>query len=350
MGWSTRMRELPVADAVGTVLCHDITRIIPGERPDRCKGALFRKGHVVRPEDVEPLLSIGKEHLYVFDLAEGLVHEEEAAARIARAVSGPGVLCGAPGEGKVTLSAGADGLLKVDAERLRALNSLDDVVLATLHTNQPVKRGQNLAGVHITPLVMEEAKVRRAEELCQAAPLVEVRPFMPRKVGVVTTGSEVFKGRIKDGFGPVLREKFARLGSQVFRQVLVSDDEDMTVKALEALLALGADFLVVTGGMSVDPDDRTPSAIRRAGADVVCYGAPVLPGAMFLLGYLGQVPILGLPGCVMYFKSSIFDLVVPRLLAGDRLSRSDIAALGHGGYCSACAECRFPLCPFGKGA
>lgn len=350
MGWSTHMRELPVADAIGTVLCHDITQIIPGDGPDRCKGALFKKGHVVRPEDVERLRNVGKEHLYVFDLAEGLVHEEEAALRVARAVCGAGILMGAPGEGKVTLSAGCDGLLKVDAARLGELNGLDDLVLATLHTNQPVKKGQNLAGVHITPLVMEEGKVRRAEELCASGPLLEVRPFLPRKVGMVTTGSEVFKGRVKDGFGPVLRERFARLGSQVFRQLLVSDDEDMTARAIEALLALGADFIVVTGGMSVDPDDRTPAAIRRAGASIECYGAPVLPGAMFLLGYIGSVPVLGLPGCVMYFKASIFDLVVPRLLAGDRLSRQDIAALGHGGYCSACAECRFPVCPFGKGA
>lgn len=364
MGWSTRMRELPVAEAIGTVLCHDITQIIPGQGPDRCKGALFKKGHVVRPEDVERLLGVGKEHLYVFDLAEGLVHEEQAALRVARAVSGPGILLGAPAEGKVTLSAAANGLLKVDAQRLRAINDLDDVVVSTLHGNQLVQKGQNLAGVHITPLVLEETQVRRAEELCASASatapgqacthepahVIELRPLRRAKVGVVTTGSEVFKGRIKDGFGPVLREKFARLGSDIFRQLLVSDDEDMTAKAILALLALGADFLVVTGGMSVDPDDRTPAAIRAAGAEVVCYGAPVLPGAMFLLGYIGQVPILGLPGCVMYYKSSIFDLVVPRLLAGDRLSRSDIAALGHGGYCSACAECRFPVCPFGKGA
>ncbi|SNR69534.1 molybdenum cofactor synthesis domain-containing protein [Humidesulfovibrio mexicanus] len=350
MGWATRMLELPVSDSVGAVLCHDITQIVPGQ----CKRALFRKGHIVRPEDVPALLQLGKEHLYVFDLAEGLVHEEEAATRVARAVSGPGVLMGPPGEGKVTLSAALDGLLKVDADRLRLLNGMDDLVLSTLHNNQMVRKGQNLAGAHITPLVIEEHKVRRVEELCApvpgGGPIVEVRPLRRARVGMVTTGSEVFKGRIEDGFGPVLRAKFAQLGSDVVRQLLVSDDEDMTVNAIRALLDLGADFIVVTGGMSVDPDDRTPAAIRKAGAEVVCYGAPVLPGAMFLLGYLGKTPILGLPGCVMYYKSSVFDLVVPRLLAGDRLSRSDIAALGHGGYCSACAECRFPMCPFGKGA
>jgi len=340
------MRELSVHDAIGTVLCHDITQIIPGQ----CKGPLFRKGHIIRPEDVERLLTVGKEHLYVFDLAEGLVHEEEAALRVAHAVAGPGIVLGTPAEGKVTLSAGTDGLLKVDAQRLRQLNGLDDLIMATLHSNQQVRAGQNLAGVHITPLVIEEAKVRRAEDTCAAGPLIQIKPFQRRRVGVVTTGSEVFKGRVKDGFGPVVRQKFASLGSEVFRQLLVSDDEDMTVKAIQALLALGADFLVVTGGMSVDPDDRTPAAIRAAGASIECYGAPVLPGAMFLLGYIGSVPILGLPGCVMYYKSSIFDLVVPRLLAGDRLTRDDIAALGHGGYCSACAECRFPICPFGKGA
>jgi len=346
MGCITHMRQLPVQEAIGTVLCHDITQIVPGQ----CKKALFRKGHIVQPEDVERLLTVGKEHLYVFDLAEGLVHEETAATRVARAVAGPGLSLGAPGEGKVTLTATRDGLLKVDPARLRELNGMDDLVMSTLHTSQRVHAGQNVAGVHITPLVIEEEKVRRAEEACAGRPLIEVRPFQIRKVGMVTTGSEVFKGRIKDGFGPVVRQKFAQYGSSVISQLLVSDDSQMTVKAIETLLALGADFLVVTGGMSVDPDDLTPAAIRDAGADIVCYGAPVLPGAMFLLGYIDQVPILGLPGCVMYYKTSIFDLVVPRLLAGDRLTRSDIAALGHGGYCSACAECHFPVCPFGKGA
>jgi len=346
MGYATHMRELPVSDAIGTVLCHDITQIIPGE----CKKPLFRKGHIIQPEDVERLLTVGKEHLYVFELAEGMVHEEQAAQRVARAVAGKGLILGAPSEGKVTLAAARDGLLKVDPERLRELNCMDDLVMATLHGNQQVRAGQNVAGVHITPLVIEEAKVKRAEDACAGRPLIEVRPFLPHKVGMVTTGSEVFKGRVKDGFGPVVRQKFSALGSQVMSQLLVSDDADMTVKAIKAQLALGVNFLVVTGGMSVDPDDRTPAAIRDAGADIVCYGAPVLPGAMFLLGYIGEVPILGLPGCVMYYKSSIFDLVVPRLLAGDRLTRADIAALGHGGYCSACAECRFPLCPFGKGA
>jgi len=346
MGCTTHMRELSVQDAIGTVLCHDITQIIPGQ----CKKALFRKGHIVQPEDVESLLTVGKEHLYVFDLADGLVHEEDAAMRVARAVAGKGISLGKPGEGKVTLTASRDGLLKVDPVRLRELNGMDDLVMATLHSNQQVRAGQNVAGVHITPLVVEEAKIRRAEDACEGHPLIEVRPFKAFKVGMVTTGSEVFKGRVKDGFGPVVRRKFSQFGSDVVSQLLVSDDAEMTVKAIEALLAFGADFLVVTGGMSVDPDDRTPAAIRDAGADIVCYGAPVLPGAMFLLGYIGQVPILGLPGCVMYYKSSIFDLVVPRLLAGDRLTRADIAALGHGGYCSACTECRFPICPFGKGA
>lgn len=346
MGLATRMRELPVHDAIGTVLCHDITQIIPGQS----KKALFRKGHVIRAEDVEPLLTVGKEHIYVFDLAEGLVHEEEAATRAARAVAGPGITLGPPGEGKVTLSAAITGLLTVDARRLMDFNGQDELVLSTLHTNQMVQQGQNVAGVHITPLVLEEAALRRAEAFAGGGPLIQVRPLRRARVGVVTTGSEVYGGRVKDGFGPVLCEKFARLGSEVARQMFVSDDLELTVKAIRAQVELGADFVVVTGGMSVDPDDRTPAAIRAAGAEVVSYGAPVLPGAMFLLAYLGDVPVLGLPGCVMYFKHSVFDLVVPRLLAGDRLSRSDIAALGHGGYCSACAECRFPACAFGKGA
>ena len=346
MGLATRMRELPVHDAIGTVLCHDITQIIPGQS----KKALFRKGHVIRPEDVDPLLTVGKEHIYVFDLAEGLVHEEEAATRAARAVAGPGIILGPPGEGKVTLSAAITGLLTVDARRLMDFNGQDELVLSTLHTNQMVHKGQNVAGVHITPLVMEEAALLREEGFAEHGPLIQVRPLRRASVGVVTTGSEVYGGRVKDAFGPVLTEKFARLGSSVARQMLVSDDLELTARAIMAEAELGAAFSVVSGGRSVDRGVRSPAGIRAAGAEIISYGAPVLPGAMFLLAYLGDIPVLGLPGCVMYFKHSVFDLVVPRLLAGDRLSRPDIAALGHGGYCSACAECRFPACAFGKGA
>lgn len=348
MGWTQQQREILVTEAVGTVLCHDITHIIPGHGADRCKGPLFRKGHVITEADIPKLLSVGKEHIYAFDLPPGGLHENDAAHRISRAASGRNILFTDPVEGRINLVAGITGLLKVDVARLSHINALDQIALATLHTNQVVTEGQSVAGTRVVPLIIEEEHVRRVEEMCAAGPVVQVLPLKPHRVGMVTTGSEVYSGRIKDGFGPVLREKFARLGSEVFRQILASDHVEIIVAAIRLLLDQEADMIVVTGGMSVDPDDRTPLAIRQAGAEITVYGTPVFPGAMFLIGHIGQVPVLGLPGCVMYHRASIFDLVVPRLLAGEEVSREDVAALGHGGFCAACPECRFPICPFGK--
>ena len=341
------MKTIHVHDAVGSVLCHDITRIIPGES----KGPVFRKGHVVREEDVEVLLQVGKEHLYVFESLPGMVHENDAAARVISAVSGGNLTCTEPREGRIDLKAACDGLLRVDVPVLNRINSLGEISVATIHTMQHVTKGRSVAGARVVPLMIEDEKLRQLESFVDG-PVVEVLPLRRARVGVVTTGSEVFYGRIQDAFGPVLRKKFVALGSTVVGQTLTSDEVPMTAGAIRDFLEQGADFIVVTGGMSVDPDDRTPTAIRASGAEVVSYGAPVYPGAMFLLAYAqgaaGRVPVLGLPGCVMYHKASIFDLVVPRLLAGIEVTAADVAALGHGGFCSQCEEGRYPICPFGK--
>lgn len=339
------MKAIPVEDAVGAVLCHDITRIVPGQ----AKGAAFRKGHVITRDDIPKLLTVGKEHIFVFDLSQGFVHEDDAAVRLARLAAGQGLSFSTPCEGKVSLTASRHGLLKVDVERLAALNSVPDMVFATAHSNQAVEPGRVVAGTRVVPLVIEEEKLTRVEVLLAGGPIIEVKPFKAARVGMVTTGSEVFSGRIRDGFGPVVRRKFEELGSEVFRQIVVNDEIPMCVSAIRELLTEGAEMIVVTGGMSVDPDDQTPASIREAGGRVVSYGAPVLPGAMFMLAFIGEVPVLGLPGCVMYHKASIFDLLVPRLLAGEKVEARDIAALGHGGLCMACPECRYPTCPFGKG-
>ena len=339
------MKAIPVEEAVGTVLCHDITRIVPGQT----KGPAFRRGHIVTHDDIQTLLDIGKANLYVFDPRDGFVHEDECALRLARAAAGQGVTISSPTEGKSTLSAAHDGVLNIDVDGLFRLNSITDVTFGTIHTGQFVKAGRTLGGTRVIPLAVSEALLQEAEAVCAGhAPLVEVRPLKPARVGVVTTGSEVYTGRIKDGFGPVLRKKFEKLGSTLLDQVFVSDQVDMTVAAIMGLVDRGADFIAVTGGMSVDPDDQTPAAIRATGADVVSYGAPTYPGAMFMLAYLGDVPIVGLPGCVMYYKASIFDLVVPRLLTGERLERKDIVAFGHGGLCESCPSCHYPACGFGK--
>lgn len=344
------MTIIPVAEAVGTILCQDITRIVPGE----FKGRAFRKGHMVTAEDVPELLKLGKEHLYVYQPQPGIVHEEEAAVRLTKAGAGENLIFTEPKEGKINFKAACQGLLRVNAPLLEKINRLGRIAFATLHAMQEVARGQEVAGVRVIPLMVEEKLVADAEALCAAdpVPVVSVLPFKAARVGVIITGSEIFHGRIKDAFGPVLRKKFAALGSSIMDERMTSDDVGLTKTAILDFIAEGADMVVLTGGMSVDPDDQTPTSIRAAGAEVVTYGAPVFPGAMFLLSHIesprGRIPVLGLPGCVMYHRASIFDLIVPRLLAGVEVRYDDIAALGHGGFCSNCAECHYPICPFGK--
>lgn len=339
------MKSVPVQDAVGMILAHDVTRIVPGQH----KGPAFKKGHIIALQDIEPLLDIGKASVYVYDLAEGCLHEDDAAVRIASAAAGPGLQLTSPSEGRVNLKADRNGLLKVDRAALRQINSVDDVVFATLHTNLRVNCHQAVGGTRIIPLVTREENVQRVESICREhPPVIQVKALRSLRVGIVTTGSEVFHGRIEDKFGPVLHAKFAELGCPVLKQVFVSDDDAKTSQAIRQMVADGAELVAVTGGMSVDPDDRTPASIRNTGARVVTYGAPVFPGAMFMLAHLGTVPVIGLPGCVMYHRTSIFDLIVPRILAGETLSREDFVDLGYGGFCSVCAKCTYPRCGFGK--
>ncbi len=339
------MKTFAVEDAVGKVLCHDITEIVPGF----IKGRAFKKGRIIQPEDIPKLLDLGKAHLYVLDVRSGMIHENEAAQRIAAAAMGGGLVPSEPVEGKVNLIASQKGLLKIDTDALYRINDIEDIMFATLHTNHPVNSGRPVAGTRIIPLFTDEKRISAVERICREQfPVIQVVPFAPVKVGIVTTGSEIYSGRIEDKFGPILRKKFSALGSEVLRQVLVSDDVDMTVAAIKGCIRDGTDFIVVTGGMSVDPDDQTPASIRAAGGKVTTYGAPVLPGAMFMLAHVDDVPVLGLPGCVMYYKASIFDLIVPRMLTGERLSKADIVSMGHGGFCSSCPDCRYPVCAFGK--
>lgn len=339
------MKIVPVQEAVGMVLCHDITQIIPG----LFKGRAFKKGHIVKIEDIPKLLDIGKQNLYVWEIDHELLHEDEAALRIARAAAGNGIRLTEPKEGKVNLMAKEVGLLKVNTEALCSINEIEEAMFATLHNNQIVYKDKVLAGTRIIPLVIKNSKINTIEKICQDNfPLVEVKPLKSLRVGIVTTGSEVYHGRIQDKFGPVVTQKMEEWGSCVFRQIFVPDSVEMIVDAINQLLREEAEMITVTGGMSVDPDDLTPAGIRAAGGRIVSYGAPTLPGAMFMMAYIGNVPILGLPGCVMYHRSSIFDLVAPRILAGEEITRRDIIALGHGGLCVNCKECRYPDCGFGK--
>lgn len=340
------MKLLKTEEAVGHVLCHDITQIIPGV----VKDARFRKGHVVQPEDIPVLLSLGKENLYVWEKIEGMLHEDEAAEILRDICLNEHMTTKGPKEGKIDLYAQCDGLFKVDVARLDRVNALEDVMIATRHSNTPVKAGDKLAGTRIIPLVIAKERMDIIKEAAGAAPLLRLLPYQPMRVGVVTTGSEVYHGRIPDSFTPVIEKKLAEYHLEINEHRLCSDDKAMIQKAVEELLELNMDMVLCTGGMSVDPDDRTPAAIKATGAQIVTYGAPVLPGAMFMLAYTadGRV-IMGLPGCVMYAKRTIFDLILPRVVCGERVSRADIRALGHGGLCLECEQCRYPSCSFGKG-
>lgn len=340
------MKQMKTEDAVGQVLCHDITQIIRGVTKD----AVFRKGHVITEEDIPVLLSVGKDSVYIWEKGETRLHENEAAQILYEMCAGQHMHPSEVKEGKIEVIADCGGLLKVDGAKLKQVNSLGEMMIAARHGNFPVKKGDKLAGTRIIPLVIEREKMERARAVCADGPILEIRPFLKKKAAILTTGNEVYYGRIRDTFTPVVEEKLREFGAEVvFHEVYADDHEKVTEGCFRAMEA-GADLICCTGGMSVDPDDRTPLAIRNTGAKIVSYGAPVLPGAMFLLAYYeDRIPIIGLPGCVMYAKRTVFDLVLPRLVADDPVTAQELAALGEGGLCLSCPECRFPDCGFGKG-
>lgn len=342
------MKLIRTEDAVGSVLCHDLTQIIRGVTKD----AVFRKGHIVQSEDIPVLLSIGKEHLYVWEADESLLHENDAARILCDICKNEGMKESSIKEGKLELAAEYPGLFKVDSQRLKLVNSFGQMMIATRHGNTPVQKGDKLCGTRIIPLVIEKEKMQRVQELCGAEPLLQLLPYKIKRAAILATGSEVFHGRIKDTFTPVIADKLAEYGVEVIHQEILDDEPTAITAAIKrAIDELGAELVLCTGGMSVDPDDRTPLAIKNTGARIVSYGAPVLPGAMFLLAYYGEakVPVLGLPGCVMYAKRTIFDLALPRVLACDEITADELADLGEGGLCLSCAVCTYPACGFGKG-
>ena len=338
------MKLIKTTEAVGHVLCHDLTQIIPEEY----KGARFKKGHVVTEADIPVLLSMGKENLYIFELDKEMLHENDAAAVLCRICQGENVSRSDVHEGKIELSAAIDGCFVLDTERLNRINSVDEIMIAARKGFTGVKAGDKLAGTRVIPLVIDRKKLEEAEAIMSDDPIMRVQPYVLKKAAIVTTGSEVFHGRIEDKFTPVLIDKLKEYGIEVIRHLTTDDGIENVMKAINEAHE-GADIVLCTGGMSVDPDDNTPGAIRASGAEIVTYGAPVLPGAMFLLGYNNDgVPVLGLPGCVMYAKATVFDLVMPRIAAGIRLTKQDFVNFGEGGLCLGCKPCTYPHCPFGK--
>ncbi len=339
------LRKIKLNDSVGRTLGHDITKVIPG----KFKGPLFRRGHIIRDVDIPEILSIGKEHIYIMELEEGEVHEEEAALRIANAIGGAGVEFSAPSEGRVNLKAKVHGLLKINTALLKKINSLNEILVATLHDNTVCHAGMIVAGTKIVPLFTTDIKLSEVEKMCQVeGKVIEVKPFPKKKVGIVITGNEIFKGIIQDKFGGVIRKKCEALGSSINYCVIVPDDADMIAHALKEAEAKGSEIIVVCGGLSIDPDDITLEGVINSGASIISYGAPVMPGAMFLYAMLDDIPVLGAPAAVSHNPSSVFDLILPRVLCGEKPEREDIIDLGHGGLCLNCEKCCFPLCPFGK--
>ncbi len=340
-------KSIPVDRAVGMVLPHDITEIVG----TTFKGRAFKKGHIIQRKDVEHLKRLGKEHIYVFELTQEEIHENEAALFLADALAGPGVAYSKEvSEGKIELRAERDGLLKINSEALYTLNATGEVICATLQSNTPVHQGEQVAATRLIPLVSKRSLVKKAVQAAKEAkqPIVSVHPLRQAQVGLVITGTEVYSGRITDKFEPVLRDKLLQLGSEVVSVRFAPDDVDQIASKIREAIAQGADLIVTSGGMSVDPDDVTRLGIQAAGAEDMEYGTPVLPGAMFMVARIGRVPILGVPACGMFHKITVLDLVLPRILAGERIGRQELAALGHGGLCRNCKVCRYPVCSFGK--
>lgn len=343
------MKLIKTVDAQGQVLCHDITQIIRGEK----KGPVFKKGHVITQEDIPVLLSVGKDQLYIWEKDERMLHENEAAEVLCRICKGNHMDRSEVSEGKIELTAREDGLFKIHREALKRVNGLGQMMIASRHGDVPVKRGDKLAATRIIPLVIEKEKMEEAQRATGEEPIFEILPFKQKKAGLVTTGNEVYYKRIEDTFTPVIEQKLAEYGAEVTVHEILNDDHKKITDTIHKMIEQGVDMVLCTGGMSVDPDDKTPLAIKNTGARVVTYGAPVLPGAMFLLAYYEKdgrsIPVMGLPGCVMYAGRTIFDLLLPRVIAEDEVTAEELASLGEGGLCLNCAECRYPECGFGKG-
>ncbi|MBP3409414.1 MAG: molybdopterin-binding protein [Akkermansia sp.] len=337
------MKKISVENAVGMELCHDIT-----EMKDGFKGAAFRRGHIIREEDIPHLLNLGKKSVFIWEENAGEIHEEDCARRMAAMASVQGAHYTEPSEGKVLLLADERGMFRVNRELLRRINSIGDITITTLPDHYPVEKGARLASMRIVPLVTREEQIMAAEKMCSGERLLELRPYRPRRIGVIITGSEVYSGRIKDKFEPVVRRKMENYPAEIVGITICDDQLDMIVDAAKTHLEKGADFLIFTGGMSVDPDDLTPSAIRKLGAEIVTHGVPAQPGNMTLVAYLGDVPILGVPGAAISLPTTIFDVLLPQVFAGDRITKEELIALGDGGLCQMCANCRWPNCSFGR--
>ena len=337
------MKKISVRDAVGHALCHDIT-----EMNDNFKGVAFPRGHIIRECDIDHMLRIGKQHVFVWEEQAGEIHEDDCARRMAAMAPVKGARYTEPAEGKVLLLAQQRGLFRVNRKLLKRINSIGDITISTLPDHYPVETGARLASMRIVPLVTEEAQILEAERLCREEWLLDLRPYHPRKAGIIITGSEVYHGRIRDRFASVIQEKLMQYPCQVMGIRICDDNPEQILEAAKALLEQGADLLIFTGGMSVDPDDLTPTAIRQLGADIVAHGVPSQPGNMTLVAYLGDIPILGVPGAAIKLPTTVFDVLLPQIFAGDKITKEELIGLADSGLCQMCKTCHWPNCTFGR--
>ncbi len=318
---------IPVEDAVGMPLAHDVTRIVPGE----FKGILFRRGHEIRKEDIEPLRKCGKDTIYILELESDEVHEEDAAAVLAKMTAGAGLEAGPVGEGKITLRAACFGVIDMDEEIIMAVNEVPYVVVSTKPNHSVVQPGDPVAAVKVIPLAVKQSVLDAAKKVCGDIPPIRIREIQKKKIGLVITGNEVYYGRIEDKFEPVIRQKAKEYHFEVLDVEKCPDDQQAIEEGIRKMEEAGADIIICTGGMSVDPDDRTPAAILKSGAELVTYGSPVLPGAMFLLAYKGDRALIGMPASGIFAATTVLDKVLPRILTEERLTKKNIAALSIGG-------------------
>lgn len=343
MGIGDIMKKVNVEDAVGMELCHDITAV----RKDY-KGALYKRGHIITQEDIPVLLDLGKRNVFVWEENADELHEEDCAIRMSRMINVYGTHYEGPSEGKMVLISDERGMLRVDTKLLNQINSIEDITITTLPDHYPVEPGMRLASMRIVPLVTAKSNIEKAQSLCDAKPLMELYPYQHKKVGVIITGSEIYAKRVQDRFEPVVRRKMAQYPSEIVDVAICDDDMGMIVAAAQSLMDKGADVLVFTGGMSVDPDDLTPGAIKSLNADIISHGVPAQPGNMTLVAYIGDVAVLGVPGAAINMPTTIFDVLLPQIFANVRITREELVSLGDGGLCQLCDNCHFPNCTFGR--
>ena len=295
------MKKIKVNDSVGMELCHDITQIIPG----KFKGVRFSKGHIIKEEDVEVLQSLGKEHIFIWEEDENYVHENDAAEFISKLVIGEGMHTSEVKEGKINFIAENDGIIKINVDILNKVNGIGEIIVATRYTNSYVKKGEVIAATRIIPLRIEKQQLEELEKLVKNENVMSVKEINTNlKIGLITTGSEIFYGKIKDKSREVLSEKLGNYNIHDIEQVFVPDEKE---KIKERIMEFEKkkDVIMCTGGMSIDPDDITPSAIRECGGELIAYGTPVLPGSMFLLAYKGDKVLMGLPGGVIFSPKTV---------------------------------------------